>query len=195
MALGAGAGFFLAGAAALVVAAPALAFVYADRPPPAHTGGFNEPSCHSCHFDHPLDAPGGELVLEGVPEAYASGERYRITVSMAHPGMGRGGFQLSARFVEGARAGQQAGSLLALGERVEVTPDGGVQYAHHTRAGSVLSAPNSARWTLEWTAPESADGPVVFHLSANAANGDESEFGDFIYTTSAQARTEGGIRK
>jgi hypothetical protein len=33
---------------------------------------------------------------------------------------------------------------------------------------------------------------VVFHVAANAANGDDSALGDFIYTT--EARTSHGAR-
>ncbi|CAN5679760.1 hypothetical protein BH23GEM8_BH23GEM8_23630 [soil metagenome] len=41
----------------------------------------------------------------------------------------------------------------------------------------------SAKWLLEWRAPQTP-GVVSFDLSANAANGDASEFGDFIYQSS-----------
>ena len=39
----------------------------------------------------------------------------------------------------------------------------------------------TAIWKLSWRAPESADSAVVFHLTANAGDGDESPFGDNIY--------------
>lgn len=177
----------LVGAAVAFLWAPVLAVAYSDRPPPAHTGGFGEPTCHACHFDQPLDDPGGTVALEGVPPGYTAEESYRLTLVLTRAEMAGGGFQLAARFAEGARAGQQAGTLRALDERVQVSEEEGILYAHHTRAGTSLNASDAARWTLEWTPPEEGSGVVVFHLVANATNGDDSEFGDFVYTHSARS--------
>ncbi len=176
---------------------PAPARVYPERPPPAHTGGFGEPTCRRCHFDQELDAPGGALTLGGVPEAYAPGARYRLRVALARPAMQRGGFQLAARFAEGEQAGRQAGTLRPVDDRVEVVLDdsSAVAYAHHTGAGTLLEAPEAARWTVEWTAPEAASGRVVFHVAANAANDDDSELGDYIYAQAGFSRARAGRKK
>jgi hypothetical protein len=48
-------------------------------------------------------------------------------------------------------------------------------------------ADNAGGWRVEWTAPDDAAGAVIFHVAANAANGDKSESGDFIYTTEVRA--------
>lgn len=102
--------------------------------------------------------------------------------------MQRAGFQMTARLAEGPRSGEQAGAWRPLDDRVRIvagradTPardSAEVEYAQHTVAGTTLTAPDSARWALEWTAPESA-APVAVHVAANAANDDDSEFGDHI---------------
>ena len=156
---------------------------YPDRAPPAHTGGFGEPSCRQCHFDGEPEAPDGQLTVAGVPEVYRPGGTYRVTVRVAKPEMLVGGFQLAARFAEGPLRGKQAGSLRALDGRAQVVVDSasGVQYASHTKPGTEQTAHWAAEWALEWTAPAEASGPVVFHAAANAANGDESQLGDFVY--------------
>ncbi|HEV2131457.1 MAG TPA: choice-of-anchor V domain-containing protein [Longimicrobiaceae bacterium] len=177
----------LGGAAVAFLWAPVLAVAYSDRPPAAHTGGFEEPTCHACHFDQPLDDPAGAVALQGVPSDYSTEESYRLTLLLTRAEMARGGFQLATRFAEGERAGQQAGTLRALDERVQVIEQGGILYAHQTRAGTSLDASGTARWTLEWTPPEEGSGAVVLHLVGNAANGDDSAFGDFIYTHSARS--------
>jgi hypothetical protein len=163
---------------------------FPDGPPPAHTGGFGEPTCRACHFDGDLNAEGGGLTLGGIPAAYAPGEPYRITVTLRRGEMKRGGFELAVRFAEGAAAGRQAGSLRALDERVKVTEGtpGGVQYATQARPGVQLSEAGKIEWVVEWTAPPAAAGPVAFHAAANAANGDESQFGDFVYTATQVVR-------
>ncbi|QXD17168.1 hypothetical protein GQ464_006280 [Rhodocaloribacter litoris] len=152
---------------------------YADGPPPAHTGGFGEPTCYACHFDGPETPSAGSLTLDGLPAAYEPGAGYLLTVTLAHPGLGAAGFQLSARLADG----QPAGTLTPGNARVQVqhVEATGMVYAAHTKAGTGLTAPDTARWTLRWTAP-TAGGPVVFHLAANAANGDDSAFGDVIHT-------------
>ncbi len=160
---------------------------YSEGAPPAHTGGFGEPTCHRCHFDQTVNDPAGSLRLDGLPEAYAPGGRYNLSIHLQRAGLRKAGFQLASRFAAGPRPGEQAGHLRALDDRVAVS--GGarsaIEYAHHTRDGSVLDPTGAARWSFEWTAPDSEEETaVVFHLAANASNDDDSEFGDFIYTAS-----------
>lgn len=162
---------------------------YADAPPLAHTGGFGEPTCHACHFDQPLNAPDGALTLAGLPDQYEAGTPYEITVTVHHPDLSRGGFELSARFTDGG----PAGTLRTGTGRAAVSTEeaAGVQYAYHTAAGTTPTAPDSVAWTLTWTAPSRADS-VVFHASANAANFDASEFGDFVYTAQQHSNASDG---
>ncbi len=95
--------------AALLVAAPVPEAAYLEGPPPAHSGGFGGDTCHACHFENDLDAPGGSLTLGGVPDTFDPSATYRITVSLERPGMGRAGFQLAARVMKGrAPAGRRA---------------------------------------------------------------------------------------
>ena len=149
-------------------------------PPPAHTGGFGEPTCESCHMGNALNDPAGAVELRGVPAAgYEPGRAYRVTVLVRRAGMGAGGFEVAARGLASADSGRTAGTWRALDERVAITTQGGVAYAHHTELGAEPSA-DSASWTLEWTAP-STPGRVVFHVAANAANGDRSQFDDYVY--------------
>ena len=64
----------------------------------------------------------------------------------------------------------------------------GLEYIQHTVLGSELAEPELATWVFRWTTPD-ADDPVIFHVAANSANGDNSPFGDYIYT--AEARSSG----
>lgn len=159
---------------------------FPDAPPPAHTGGFGEPTCLQCHFDGALNAPGGALRVEGLPEQYAPGETYAVAVRVAHAGMQRGGFQMSARYAEGEHEGRQAGHFSSTEAEVKagVSVDlaEGIEYV---RQRAAEPAPDSVLWRFGWTAPDTAAGPVAFHVAANAANGDASAFGDYVYTWEA----------
>lgn len=181
---------------------PAMLFGYSDGPPPAHTGGFGEATCAACHFP-PEEPAEGALRIEGVPETPRPGERYRLTVTLEDPGLERGGFELSAR----TAAGEQAGRLEAVDERVEVVTggDGDVQYARHTLEGARPAGAEGeestgrAAWRLLWIAPDLGEGAaskgavgrraeVLFHAAGNAGDYDASEFGDVPYTAEASTR-------
>jgi len=165
---------------------------YADGPPPGHTGGFGEPTCQHCHFDAPLNDLNGQLHLEGVPPVYTKGQTYTLKVILNRIGMERGGFQLAARFESGTYAGLQAGRLHPGNKQVTLTrstdPSNQISYAHHTLSGTSLAASDTALWLVNWTPTDSTLSPVTFHVTANAANGDDSEFGDFIYTLQAASQ-------
>ena len=162
--------------------------VYKDGPPPGHTGGFGEPTCRACHSDAGLNAPGGDLVLAGVPAAYEPARTYDLEVVVRRAGMLRAGFQLAARFAEGVAAGTPAGVLTPNDGRTAVVLDtlSHVGYIEHTAAGTTLRG-GDGRWTVRWTAPaRSARGVVEFSVAGNAANDDDSPLGDFIYTNAVR---------
>lgn len=156
---------------------------------PARTGGFGEMTCQQCHWENPLNDPAGQLRLDGVPQSYTPGEQYLITVTLVRPGMNKAGFQLSAR--EGGinmNAGTNAGALGATDGSVQTVDQRLVTYIQHAPAGADIRTPGGANWTVLWTAPD--EGPVEFHVAANAANGDDSPLGDYIYTAIAHSRGE-----
>jgi hypothetical protein len=144
-------------------------------------------TCQQCHWENPLNEPAGRLTIDGIPKTYTPGEQYLITVTVARPGLGRGGFQLSAREDRGdVGTGANAGTLAPV-DKTTQTVTATVTYIQHTRDGSAVVTPGTARWQMRWTAPETRV-PVIFHAAANAANDDASPLGDFVYTTSVQSR-------
>ena len=188
----------IAAAAACALAAatlaPRAARSYVDGPPPAHTGGFGEPTCAACHRGGPADDGGGALEIR-VPASYAPGGEHVLELRLASPGMRRAGFQLSARYAEGPRAGAQAGELLppaegGRGVRVAVAHD--VAYAGHTAAAAPAGS-GEALWRVRWRAPAGTApiAAVAFHAAANAADYDDSELGDRVYAATAVSRPAG----
>lgn len=152
---------------------------YPEQLPGTFTGGFGEDSCHSCHFDYPLNPQEGSLNVEGIPGSYKAGKLYTISIQLNRDRLGRAGFQMSSRFEDGS----QAGSFDADSELLQFTEtDSSTQYIQHSAKGSQTTGSTWSGWEVTWTAPETASGPVIFHIAANAGNGDASAFGDFIYT-------------
>ena len=172
-------------AAAVLVTSVRLvaSHAYADGAPPGFSGGFKEDSCHGCHFHEELNAAPGRVAIDGVPASFTPGDRYTLTITLTRSGMKLAGFQLAARFRDG---GAQAGTLVPGPDdagRIKVESQSGVQYAGQNKAGASVGAADTVKWTVVWTAPESG-GAVTFQVAANAANGNESADGDFIYTAS-----------
>lgn len=152
----------------------------------AFTGGFGEETCRSCHFDYDLNSKEGALSISGIPSDLSGGEVLKIEIAVQREELGRAGFQLSARYADGTQAGK-----FEMGDNNYLTfsksvPDS-LQYIQHTNKGSEPRAGNKTSWTLTWKAPKSLAGPVTFNIAANAANGDQSEFGDFIFAEEIQA--------
>lgn len=156
---------------------------YAEGAPAGFSGGFKEASCHACHFHAEPNSPPGRVTIDGMPQQFTGGERYTLTITLTRPDMKRAGFQLTTRFKD---TGGQAGTLVS-GDagRAGVQTDGGIQYAGQTKGGSTVSEPGVSRWTVVWTAPASG-GPVVVNVAANAADGNESADGDYVYTASVE---------
>jgi hypothetical protein len=190
--------------AIFLLSLPLAALAFKEGPYPNVTGGFGDRSCHLCHLDNPINAPGGTLTLDGVPQTFVPGETYTVTVTISREGLRRGGFEIAARFASGKQKGHQAGTWRLLDDRVQLIPGavdrvltrgapprvsqrGGVVFVQHNLAGSRAAASGSNSWTIEWAAPPTATSPVQFNVAANASNNDDSPLGDYIYLKTARS--------
>jgi len=183
----------LAPCAVFVIALPLAVSAFKEGPYPNVTGGFGEQTCHLCHIDNPINAPGGTLTLDGVPASFAPDQTYPITVTISRQGLRRGGLEIAARFASGKQKGRQAGSWRLLDARAQLIPgavDKALTFVQHNQTGSRTAVAGSNSWTIEWTAPSAPSGAVQFNVAANASNNDDSPLGDFIYLTSARAVPE-----
>jgi hypothetical protein len=169
----------------LLLLVPAMVLGYKAGPGPRVTGGFGEPTCAQCHQGQP---PSDRALTVDVPESYRAGQTYRVMVTISRPGLEVGGFELAARYRSGPAVGKQAGGLEATDERTQVVEDAGVLYAQHTDDGARARPPGKLAWVVVWRAPAEPAGEVVFHVAANAANGDASALGDRIYAAEAVTR-------
>jgi hypothetical protein len=187
--------WFVTSASGALAAAPILLSAYQGGPVPAVTGGFGEPTCAQCHQGTAPGPRDGKLTLEA-PRTYRAGETYQLRVTLVRRNLQVGGFEIAARFQTQPAGGVQAGTLRAVDPRTQIVTGGakGVQYAQHTDAGSRAAPLGKLAWVVEWRAPDKPTGPVVFHVAANAANGDASPLGDVVHTAQAVARVESGAR-
>ena len=159
-----------------------------EKPPPGHTGGFGEPSCISCHLGNDVNAFGGSVTIKGIPDRFIRGKHYPITVVLKAEETEVAGFQITARYnaANDDQYGKSAGKIRSINSRVTNTiGDNGVSYGHHTTQGLVTSSRDSTSWSMEWIAPSKRTS-VVFHVSANSGNGDNSPLSDLVYTSNEE---------
>ncbi len=183
--------------AVFLISLPIAAAAFKEGPYPNVTGGFGEQSCHLCHLDNKVNAPGGQIALEGVPPIFTPGQRYPITVTISRQGMRRGGFEISARFASGRQKGKQAGSWRLLDARAQLIPgavDKALTFVQHNLTGSRATTESANTWTIEWTAPSTTAAPVQFNVAANASNNDDSPLGDYIYVKALRSTPATAVR-
>jgi uncharacterized protein (TIGR03437 family) len=160
-------------------AIPVVVYTFSLSPPLQRTGGFSEQTCVACHSGTPLNVGPGNVTI-GAPASYVPGTTSPITVTIQSSSIDRRkwGFELSARF----RDGRQAGSFAAVGPTAVQTASG-IQYAVHQPAQTTPAGTSSFAYTVNWTAPSDTSGAdIVFNAAANAANGDSTSAGDYIFS-------------
>ena len=173
---------------------PAILYSYATGPDPRHTGAPGDSTCamSGCHTGTAVNGGGGSLQLtSSAGTSYTPGQQQILTLVISDSRARAYGFQASARPDSNPTNGQ-AGDFVA-GAQQQVICDNGrtkgssgcassapVQFIEHNRAFGTSSI------NFTWTAPATDVGPVTIYVAANAANGNNDDSGDHIYTTSLQ---------
>jgi hypothetical protein len=119
------------------------------------------------------------LQLLGLPERAEPGKSYDLVVVLKHAGVKIAGFLLG---LDPATAGAEP--FKAGSDKVEAK-DAAIR---STQAAARQK--DEARWTLTWRAPEKLPPEIVFYLSANAGNDDNSPFGDIIYLETLRVKSK-----
>jgi len=154
---------------------------------PAGGGYAAEMTCQSCHESRDLNpAPVATITLEGLPEVYEPGARYRLALRVRHPGSDRlrWGFQITAVDLERYRA---AGRFEVTDPAATQLIGGGFgdrEYLEHTYQGTGIGQREGMTWTFAWRAPEVGGDDVGFFAAANVSNADGAKEGDWIFTSS-----------
>ena len=160
-----------------------------------YTSAPNEGNCTSCHSGYAMNLSSGSLKISLVDslgdtvEYYKPGATYYINVNVSFTGRSKFGFEETVR--------KQLDNS-AIGT---ITPGTGVAFCYGTQnyithTSSSNTGTNGKTWTSKWVAPASGAGNIVFYANGNAANGDGSKHGDYIYSASlviADSGAEMGI--
>jgi len=159
-----------------------LAWAYSSGPPDAHTGAPGEVTCHSgCHNSFALNSGSG-LFTVSAPPTYSGGDTLTLSIGLQQAGQQRWGFELTVL----NSSNQPVGNLIVVEPtRTQKSTFLSRQYVKHTTAGTDIGTLHAAPgWTVRWAAPAVGVGPVTFYAAGNAANGNGTNLGDYIYTRS-----------
>ncbi len=138
-------------------------------------------TCVVCHGDFGLNEGTGAVTV-AAPAEFVPGETYTLTITVnntTEPDPEREqGFEVSVQ----DSVGNQIGELVITDVENTQFALGDSDYVTHTAAGTQLET-----WSVDWTAPAAEDAPaeVTVYAVGNAANGDGSQTGDYIYATTA----------
>ena len=161
----------------------------ADGPTASFTNAPGEANCTACHTTYPLDSGTGQVQISGVPQTYVPGQQVQITVKTSQDDGVIFGFQITAIDSTGLGAGTftiPAPVAYQMKTKRNAVAGNLREYVEHQRAGTFTDGVfGSNTWTFTWTAPSPARGKIDFYAAGNAANGDGTNSGDYIYTTSA----------
>jgi uncharacterized protein (TIGR03437 family) len=177
---------------------PIILFADVTGADPKLTGapGENAAVCTQCHSGTQLNGGGGSVKITMPGDAtYTPGVTQRIKVEVSDPAQKRWGFELTAR-VSSDAANAQAGDLNASDSNTQVfcatgrvkpcSSDTVLQFITHTLSGTRLGTANSAAFEFDWTPPAADVGKITLYAAGNAANGNNQDTGDHIYTTSLE---------
>ncbi len=152
----------MAGLSVAAFLAPGMAAANPDGAPWISADPDTVHSCASCHFDHEPVGRSQALVMSGLPEYASPGHVYEVVLRFATPSEGTAGFLLTA--TSGVFESSDT-SLESNGAAIRsLTP----------------AAADVATWRFQWRAGDEDD-IVEFRAAANAANDDNSAFGDEIH--------------
>ena len=181
-------------AAAICGMLPMVLYSYATGPDPRYTGAPGDQTCNAarCHTGTALNGGGGSVqVISSAGASYTPGEQQTLTITIKDATAKAYGFQASARLDSSSSSGQ-AGDFVA-GAQQQVLCDNGrtktssgcaasapVQFIEHTRPFGTNSI------NVTWNAPSTDVGPVTIYVAGNAANGNNDDTGDHIYTAKLQ---------
>ena len=147
------------------------------------TSSLNEQTCTitECHDDGEVNSGSGSVTIEA-PRLYTPGEAVEFTIRVEEDGRQTFGFQVAVKAVSDTMDfHEHVGTLDVVDAAItHFIPVAFPNYITHTEDGI-----DQNEWTVRWVAPADETRPVTIYAAGNAADGDGTDQGDHIYTTSS----------
>lgn len=179
---------------ACTCALPKVQAKISPGPPLGMTGAPGEGTCIGCHYTYggtnsvPNLGP-GRVQITGLPAYYTLGQTYTVTVTVTanESAVNRWGFELTVLDAQGSSAGEltvtDAARVLKRSGAILDQPR--TYLSHNDETGTNLGRTGANSWAFNWTAPNNSAGEITFYATGNAADGQVTPEGDYIYATLA----------
>jgi len=177
---------------------PALMWAHSAGPDPGYTGAPGDQTCKVCHSSSALTAGGNVTITAPNGGVYTPGATQRLTITITDSAQKSWGFQITGRLASNLKNGQ-AGDFSNIDSNTQVLClDGNpkstgkscpsqfpLQYAEQSINGYRASKGTVGTYSyqVDWTAPATDVGDIMFYVSANASNGTDSQSAGHIYTS------------
>lgn len=157
------------------------------------TGSPGEGTCTGCHTGSLLNDGTGSVTITSpdlVGWEYNCGQTYTINVTVSRTGNNLFGFDCEAL----TTANQNGGTLVVTNSQTHIlnaTVSSVVRknMVHSLNGGA---SADSHTFTFNWTAPMTNVGDIKFYVTGNAANGNNLNSGDHIYSTNQNVTPAAG---
>ena len=154
-----------------------------STPPANKTGAPGSGTCAECHSPASGGNGSASISFGGGLTTYTPGTTYDMSITINDPGQKRWGFSMVARNA----ANQNVGTWIVTNTTNTQIHSSGTHMSHKNAPNNIF---DTFTFSFQWTAPAAGTGKVTFYTSANAANGNGSTNGDYIYTTNLMVEEE-----
>jgi len=171
----------------LVASATTFSFVTKNDGREGHTGSPGETTCNTsgCHTGNPVNDPSGSILINAPTMTgwqYQPGVTYPIEVTVTRSGNQKFGIGFEALQTSGANGGTLSitnGTETQL-KNAFVSGNSRTNVVHKTNGGL---GSDSKTFAFNWTAAATAIGNITFYVAGIAANGNNGDSGDFVFTS------------
>jgi hypothetical protein len=150
------------------------------------TGSPSEKTCNQsgCHNSFTVNTGGGSISISSptlTNWSYVPNQTYTISVTVSKSGLSLFGLGFEALDASGANAGTLTAGTGTVLKSATVLGKTRTNITHALNGGA---SAGSHVFTFTWKAPATDIGSITFYCAGNAANGNHTVSGDYIYTTS-----------
>jgi hypothetical protein len=151
------------------------------------TGAPGEGTCVQCHSGTALNTGGGYVFIESsnmIFGQHALGETYNMTVTVGQTGESLFGFSIVALDANGNSVGTFTAGTDNHTENFTVSGSSRQYVTHNANGGS---SQDEHTFNFTWTAPAEDFGTITFYATGLAANGNEANSGDKVYSATMES--------
>ena len=152
-----------------------------------YTNSPSENNCRSCHNSFALNSGGGSIASASADMTswiYTPGTTYNMSVTVSKAAITLFGFDVEILDSTGANAGTINVTDAAKTQTTNVTIGGKTRTNLTHKTGGGAGSTGAATFNFSWTAPASSVGNITMYYSGIAANFNNSDNGDYVYTGS-----------